>query len=267
MWKIGCSSRVLWELKILDILKFANQIGYDFIELWAEHIGKTLEFKTKVKDITNLSDELGLKLVVHAPFMDLNISSLNHGIREESVRQVSDSFKLAAVLGAEKVVIHPGRMSTSKTSFEDFLEITYNVLSRLIEEAEKYDVVICLENMEKRNKEYFTLPATLSNIIKELSSNHFKVCLDIAHANTACRIQDFITELGDKIFHVHISDNTGHSPVHLPIGEGIIPFREVFIDLRTTINREVTIEGYIPGRCRETALFNLRRLKEILFSL
>lgn len=267
MWKIGCSSRLLWEHKILDILKFVNKIGYDFIEIWAEHVDESLKSNAKLKEIKNLAEDLGLYIVIHAPFMDLNISSFNKIIRQESIHQVLDSCKLAYLLGSKKLVVHPGRMTMSKIPLKEFLDINYEALNYLIEEANIYNIIICLENMERRNKEYFILPKTLLQIIKKMNSRYLKICLDIAHANTSGQIKDFITELGNNIFHIHISDNEGHSPVHLPIGEGNIQFQEIFHALRSLNNREITIEGYIPGRCREIATLNLIRLKEILSSI
>jgi len=267
MWKIGCSSRILWEHKILDVLKFVNKVGYDFIEIWAEHIDESLKSNEKIKEIKNLADNLGLYIVIHAPFMDLNISSFNKIIRHESIRQVLDSCKLAHLLNSKKLVVHPGRMTISKTPLKELFDINCETLNFLIEEANMYDIKICLENMENRDKEYFILPKTLLKIIKKMNSRNLKICLDIAHANTSGQIKDFITELGNNIFHIHISDNVGHSPVHLPIGEGNIQFQEIFHALKSLNNREVTIEGYIPGRGREISKINLIRLNEILSSI
>ena len=69
--------------------------------------------------------------------------------------------------------------------------------------------------------------------------------LDVAHAHLLDEEYLFIEELGDKIRHVHVSDNMGDSDQHLPIGDGNINWRKV-VDALDDISYSgwIVIESY-----------------------
>jgi len=69
--------------------------------------------------------------------------------------------------------------------------------------------------------------------------------LDIGHSNLLGETQGFIDEFGDRIKHVHVSDNEGDTDSHLPIGEGTIDWAESIRALKNMgYDGWVVIESY-----------------------
>ena len=56
-----------------------------------------------------------LRTCVHSCSWDLNLASMNQGIREMSIKQVEASMRLAAELEAMELTVHPGTYDTSGT--------------------------------------------------------------------------------------------------------------------------------------------------------
>jgi sugar phosphate isomerase/epimerase len=63
-----------------------------------------------------------------------------------------------------------------------------------------------------------------------ISDSRVSACLDIGHAHCYSNtpVLNWIEKLGTRIAYVHLHDNDGTGDQHLPIGEGNIPFKEVF---------------------------------------
>jgi sugar phosphate isomerase/epimerase len=79
------------------------------------------------------------------------------------------------------------------------------------------------------------------------------LALDTGHANMgeggSAKILEFIGQLGDRIGHVHVSDNMGLKDDHLPIGGGTIDFPEVVNAIKQTgYDDTVTLEVFVEDR-------------------
>lgn len=103
--KIAASTTTTRELPLLETLGIVRDLGYDALEIWAEHLWE------QGVDPGRLGAETaarGLALSVHGPTRDLNVTSANPGIRAESQRQYFAALDDAAALQASVVVFHPG---------------------------------------------------------------------------------------------------------------------------------------------------------------
>lgn len=56
-------------------------------------------------------------VTLHAQIVDTNITSLNEGIREESVRQHLECFELAEAIGASVLTFHPSRPAQTRAHY------------------------------------------------------------------------------------------------------------------------------------------------------
>jgi sugar phosphate isomerase/epimerase len=82
---------------------------------------------------------------------------------------------------------------------------------------------------------------------------HLSLALDIGHANIDCqdgrRGLNFVGQFGQRIGHLHISDNHGKKDDHLPLGEGNIRFPEIISALKQSgYNDTVTLEVFSEDR-------------------
>jgi sugar phosphate isomerase/epimerase len=68
--------------------------------------------------------------------------------------------------------------------------------------------------------------------------------LDTGHANINGQLNSFLTEIPDKIVHIHAHDNLGKTDEHLGVGYGSIDWKNVATLLkRAGFNKVVTVEA------------------------
>ncbi len=178
---------------------------------------------------------------LHAPFSDINIASLNNGIRNESLRQIKKSIDLADYLSADTVTLHSGRISPLSMRFrEKAWELNINGLKTLANYAKKKNVNLCLEN----SSNYYGLFCCSIDEVKEVlkSVENLYFTLDTGHANTCSNVFEFL-EFLEKTKNIHLHDNNGKNDEHLAIGHGNIDFKSFFKKLKMKGYRGVlTIE-------------------------
>jgi len=269
VWRLGVSSRVLWDLETGEALELASELGYTHFELWAEwpRAWPRAMGEGDRERIASEMEGLGLSCSVHATFRDLNLASPNPAVREESVRQAIESIELAADLGARVAVVHPGRMASSRDDPREAWSLLADSLSRVAEAAERLGVVIAVENMEGRPREIVRLPSDLLRLIEEVGSRSLAVTLDASHAGTVGDPIEFVRELGGVVAHVHVSDYSGGRS-HLPLGEGSLDLPGFLSALAEVgYSGAVVVEGYVPGRSREVAARSLEIFFRALSSI
>ena len=129
------------------------------------------------------AERLGLALSLHGASYDINWGSINPGIRRESLYQVEESITAAARIGAEVVVLHPGRLSASKANLEEYWQVMEENFVLINEPARGEGIKAGIETMEKRAKEMYILPRDVRRMLDKGWSN-LGLTLDLAHANT-----------------------------------------------------------------------------------
>ncbi len=77
------------------------------------------------------------------------------------------------------------------------------------------------------------------------------------------RILEFINRFGDRIQHVHISDNFGRRDDHLAVGEGAIDFK-VLIDALKKIHYDDTMTLEIFTEDRADLIRSRNALRKML---
>lgn len=124
---------------------------------------------------------------------------------------------------------------------EEVLSFKVDLLRRIVEEASKIGIVVCIENLSEEAQDM----ARALNDIPDLM-----MTLDLGHAELLCeknRSMGFIERFPGRIQHIHLHDNRGgDSPkddLHLPLGKGVIDFKSVFEALGAIqYDRTVTLE-------------------------
>ena len=105
-------------------------------------------------------------------------------------------------------------------------------------------MTVFLENVEDDN------PEVLAEIISGINSPKICFCFDLAHAHvySSARLYEWVQVLGDKIKHVHLSDNDGSYDSHLPLGKGDVPLLSTIRDILKYADEDVvfTLECDIP---------------------
>ena len=109
--KISLSTKILWQMHLIDALKLIDERGYDGAEIWTNQIQRDINDLPGFKKYLQTS---GLEITLHSINDDINICSANNAIREVSIKQIEESIKLASLLDIKIVTVHPGRKTSNK---------------------------------------------------------------------------------------------------------------------------------------------------------
>jgi len=257
--RFGSSTLFFQERSVREALQSIARCGFQAAEVWMEHLWWTGEAP---EEVAQWARRLGLELSLHGASYDLNIASTNQGIRQESLRQVEESIITAARLGAETVVLHPGRLSSSRDSMDECWERLEEAVALIDGWADREGIRIGLEAMEKRFKEVYVTPADVRRLLSKGWTN-IGLTLDIAHAYTLMDPVDYIAQLDNQwITHVHLSDSAAEA-VHVPLGRGQLDIAAALRALGERYDGLVSLEGYVPDRGEETVRSNLAYLQHL----
>lgn len=216
--KIGASALAGIEKPLEDTLEFIENLGLEYVEL-------VHQFPCEYID-TDTLETYSLKYTIHAPFMDVNIASLQDKSRLNSIAQIKESIDFANEINAQAVVIHPGLTSFLPNKYfpDKVLKSANDSIKELGEYSADLGVLATVENMPN-------FPSMIYQNIYELNdllvSLDMTMTLDIGHANHAGYPVDEM--YFDSIKHIHAHDNFGDDDSHLALGEGSI-------ELNTIIN-------------------------------
>ncbi|MCZ7356476.1 MAG: sugar phosphate isomerase/epimerase [Candidatus Methanoperedens sp.] len=244
------------------------ELGLDRMDFLDEQKEKELLSKTAY-----LASSFGTEFTIHAPHIDSRIERLkiDFSTNNEKIFTVMEKvFIIAAEIGAEYIVVHPG----SQNGGRKCLNLNILNLIHICGLAEEYGVILLLENLFDRNggNKVGVFPGEIFHMIEMVDSEHLKINLDIGHAFIASNayglsLEDYF-ELGGYIHQMHLHDNFGileseeamFGDRHLPLGLGKINFREVFKNILKTNARNLILE--IKNSPREYTLTSLTQIRE-----
>jgi sugar phosphate isomerase/epimerase len=244
----GCSTWFFQEEPVQEALRNIGGCGFSAAEIWMEHLWKSSESPGEIR---SLAEDLGLTLSLHAASYDLNITSANPGIRGESMRQVEQSIRTAAALGAEPVVVHAGRLSSTRGDTEEYWRLMEEAFEHLDRIAAESGTEVSVEAMEKRSKERFVTPSDIRRLMSR-DWNHLGLTVDLAHIQTVMDHEQFFDRIEDEwILHVHLSDFSSDA-THVPLGRGSMDIDGALSALQSRYRGVVILEGYIRGEGSRT---------------
>ncbi len=218
---IYISSTMMWNRCPEDMFDMTYRAGLDGIELWAQQF---FSKGWRTEEYRRLSALYPLKTCVHSQSWDLNLASMNEGIRKQSVREVKRSVELADALGAWEVTVHPGRITLpgADMPYEDYL---HESLREILEYAQRYRICISLEIMERASREFVTDMDGMKSVCRELFDD-FSYTLDVAHCDRPEVIWDTMDRWGSRISKIHVSNRKG-GRLHTLLEDGDYPMDEI----------------------------------------
>jgi len=252
-----------------EYFPFAHESGFPWMELSCNNPKNFLAtFNAKrINTLKKLRDKYSVRYGLHSASF-INAAEFEPMMRKAVEKHLLAYVELAHRLEAEYLVLHFGY------HFSLFMDEVFKSLIRtytpVVELAEKYDLPIGIENMNKVHEEceiaYLGVTIEeLSRVFNALPSKYFGLTLDVAHASLLPGgPESFIKAFPKRIISTHISDNDLYLDRHLPVGEGKIDFRRVFklligIGFKGTLNIEL--------KKNEERLISKQRLEPILKNL
>jgi sugar phosphate isomerase/epimerase len=213
--------------------------GFDGWEVVAEGDYR-LDDPAGLARVRDLIETTGLAVSVHAPYADLNLSSLNFPILRESVRQITTCIARASEW-KDRVVVHPGYLSPFGRLDPARAWATHKEALREIGRcAADHGVLACLENMIAIREFLCRDPGELLGMTEGIEG--VGACFDLGHANTVGAVPDFLAVLG-AADHLHLHDNNGQSDEHLPIGGGTVDWDRVGPAVAAAYSGIAVVEG------------------------
>ena len=236
---------------IADELADIAALGFDYLELSMDppqaHYSA---IRQQMNLILGALASHSMNIICHLPTF-VSTADLTDSIREASLLEMFNSLEVAAELGSQKVVLHPGHIGGLGIYVEQTaLAHANNSLAAIIDHAQTLGLCVCLENMFPKCRA-FVEPDDFVEILQRFPD--LKLTLDTGHANIANpggrRILEFIEKFGPRIGHLHVSDNFGECDDHLPLGAGKIDFLKIVNALKQTgYDDTVTLEIFSDDR-------------------
>ena len=222
--KLGVSTSVFLHHNLETALKIIGKLDLKYVEIWGEYPHLWVENinYNYLKSIKELLKKYDLKPSYHGPAHDVDITSMNPGIRKESIKQHKRSLDIAKFLGSDVYVVHAGSFYPGdKNKIDKGFDRLYNSINELLTLAKEYDIVLAIENHPVNENGIFNNPDNMQKVINYFNSPYIKTTLDLGHANlTNFAVEEYIKKLGENIKHIHLNDNDGIEDLHLVYGKG-----------------------------------------------
>lgn len=187
--------------------------GFDFVDFTLEPPAADSQH-IEVDAVRGALDRHGLGVVAHTAYY-LPLASPFVGIRQACLSEFRRALKAAHRIGATVMNTHfdkPPKFFSDRQTVEWHVE----VLRPLCDEAAEVGLTIVLEHIPSAGSNQLAMVADCLEKIPllrfHLDSGHAKVERDYD------RFDEYVDRLGDKLMHVHLSDNDGTADQHLPLG-------------------------------------------------
>jgi len=148
-------------------------------------------------------------------------------IHEHDLDVIREELDLCDYLGGSLVVFHPKSFGFAAGSWDyrspsPFDTEAEELLLRALSYAKEKKVGVAFENGPLD-----LLVETVERVGKAFSNEVFGICLDTSHANMHSReyaepLGSYLDVLGERIIHIHASDNHGRTDDHLVPGTGSV---------------------------------------------
>lgn len=210
--------------------KSISEAGIECIEVSKSHKGYAdFDFEGTKKLAEKYGAELWSCHLPFTPFIVNDISSVSKQIRKSSITAQKELINRAGSVGIRHFVIHPSSEPVDIAFRKIRIQCAKESLSQLQNEADKYNGVICVENLPR------TCIGRSSDEINELikDDSRLMVCFDTNHLLRES-VSDFIRKTGKRIVTTHVSDYDFKNERHWMPGEGKINWRELYDTLVET---------------------------------
>ena len=222
---------------LADEVRRIAAAGFGFVDLTLEPPGA---WPVVADAVRALLDEVGLGVVGHTAWY-LPIASPFPELRAAARAVLTSAFDVFAAVGATHVNVHPDPVMRSYPRAEASAG-NVDAIGELAEAAAARGLTLMVENMGRS----FGTAVELAPLLD--ADPRVRFHLDVGHAHLAGgTTNDLLAAFGDRLAHVHVSDNFGVDDLHLPLGAGSIAWHGVIDRLRGIgYDGTVTLEMHSP---------------------
>jgi sugar phosphate isomerase/epimerase len=227
-----------------EILAFAQKEGFQGIELHAQFEKYDLESAKSVKDYyIKYGQQIPGIQTGHIGFYHPPISE-DEETRRDYINAIDDALAFAEKLGAKHSTLTPPLFMSDMTPEYDMLLQRYmDVVSKVVEKAEKRDVVLAIEpepNLFLNGGGLRDSIEDVRMILSRIKSKNLAILYDISHVNIISHGDPvgFLKKLNGRVSWVHVADNDfSLSPFgtgkHQTFGDGNVDMTKLFSALKS----------------------------------
>ena len=219
-----------------EIARIAG-LGFSFVDLTLEPPAARAD-RVDTRKVRAALETHGLGVVGHTAYY-LPIASAFDAVRDGALREAERCLKVFAEIGATVMNLHlDTRVPGHDPAF--ILRRNREAIERLLPTAEAHGITLMVENSEGEDAD------TMAVVLDGLPT--VGLHLDIGHANIGVKkslAPGLLERFGDRLKHVHLSDNKGTRDDHLAIGAGTISWKRELRALKATgYDGTVTLETF-----------------------
>mgnify|MGYP000855199113 FL=1 len=199
-------------MKMADCMVLAKKAGYDGIELSLDEEGE-VSLASSEKDLLVLkrtAEEVGIEVpsIASGLYWTYPATSPDPAIRQKSGDIVKKQLEVAAVFGADSILVVPGAVTGPSAGGEAVpYDVAYDraleAFTRLKGEAAANQVNIGLENVWNK---FLLSPLEMRNLIDQIDSPWIGSYFDIGNVLQFGYPEQWVRILGNRIKKVHIKD-------------------------------------------------------------
>lgn len=225
------------EMDVMAELQDFASWGFDFAELAIEGPralpDELNSIRTAVIDVLSTFNH---SPVAHVPWY-FYVGHPYPEIRKAYLKETIHVLDTAAEVGCTLVGLH---IHKPKGLYQDKLKQNIASLREIAKHAAELGIDLAVENLDES--------AFSVDDFKEIFNDlpQVKFLFDIGHANMGSpqgrAVYSFLEAFRDRIAHVHAHDNLGYDDDHLPIGSGVIDWKEVVPALKKVYDGTITLE-------------------------
>jgi fructoselysine 3-epimerase len=214
--------------------------GFDAIDIWGgrPHAYRSDLREHDIRQIRALLDDFGLEIASFIPAQFQYPSNLCHprkSIRVDSIQYMTFCVESAARLGAPIISVCAGH-TLNEQSLDEGWDLLANSLMQICDFSSNYDVLIAIEPAEPIETDLINTTLQAMDMIDQLGCDNLGVLFDAGHAfivgeDTPTAIEN----LGEKLLHLHLSDNDGKRDQHLIPGKGEYDYAALIRALRLAL--------------------------------
>jgi L-ribulose-5-phosphate 3-epimerase len=253
-----------FDMSALEAMRRLSDQGYKAFELmmFPGHIwpGTATSAERKALDAFRAANGLTIT-TLNQPNIDLNIGAAVPEMREYSVTAIERTIMLAADVGAQGVIVGPGKANPLwPASYDTMRSRLHAGLDRFCRLADRLGVQVLLENMPVG---FVCAAPDLMKLLADYGSDKIGIVYDVA--NGAFIGEDFdeaVAVMGDRFKYIHLSDTPRERCMHDPIcNEGIVAFEAIGKTLRRIGHAEPLIIEIVSAEADRDIVSSIQTLR------
>lgn len=229
MIKLGSATSVLLNYSIQDAVSILAKTGFDGIDIWGgrPHVYRNDYSEKELLELTKMIEQENMVIPSFMPAFfryPHSLSSPNDHVRQESIDYMFRCADNANILGAEVLLVVPGR-SLFGQGIEDAFQRLLDSINQVCAYCEQYELKLGVETANQAVTDLVVSHQDALKIINKLDQPSLGVVLDTGHLYL--NKEDLVAvmeNLGHLILQFHVNDNDGVHQQNLIPGDGTFNF-------------------------------------------